>query len=225
MIKKTLVFTGFFLLALVWFFKEAFGHYLFCFSDLTYYFYPYRYFMAAAVRHGVLPLWNPYIHMGFPFLATLQPGLFYPFSVLYYCLPFNAAFNWFLIIHYPLGGFFMYLLAKEAHLSDEGAVGAGLVFAFSGYLSSVLHMPTTLTAVVWLPLVFLYFRRFLLNNERKPRNLIITGVLFGLMFLGGEPTVLYGTVWILLIYLIYQKFGRWQELVSWRRIVGNSRVV
>ena len=207
MIKKAAVFTGFFLLALFWFYKEAFGNYLFCFGDLTYYFYPYRYFMAESLRHGVLPLWNPYIHMGFPFLATLQAGIFYPFSVLYYCLPFNAAFNWFLIVHYPLGGFFMYMLGRELLLSDEGAAGAGLVFAFSGYLSSVLHMPTTLTSVVWLPLVFLYFRRFLLENERKPKNLIITGALFGLMFLGGEPTILYGTAWILLVYLAYESIG------------------
>lgn len=212
MTKKVLALIGFFLLALGWFFKEAFGNYLFCFSDLTYYFYPYRYFMARAVRQGTMPLWNPFIHMGFPFLATLQPGIFYPFSFLYYLLPFDAAFNWFLIIHYPLGGFFMYLLAKELKQSEAAAVGAGLVFAFSGYLASVLHMPTTLSSVIWLPLVLLCFRRFLIKTEGKLKALIITGVFFGLMFLGGEPTVFYGTVWILLVYLVYDKFGNWQEI-------------
>ena len=212
MIKKAAILAGYFLLAVFWFYQEAFGRYLFCFGDLTYYFYPYRYFLAESVRRGAWPLWNPYIHMGFPFLATLQAGVFYPFSLLYYCLPFNLAFNWFLIVHYPLGGFFMFLLGREVGLSDEGAAAAGLVFAFSGYLSSVLHMPTTLTSVIWLPLVCLYFRRSLIETGGRLRNLIFTGLLFGLMFLGGEPTILYGTVWILLIYLVYKKFGNWREL-------------
>lgn len=90
--KNVAVLVGFCLLAAVWFYKEAFLNYLFCYADLTYYFYPYRYFMAESLRHGVLPLWNPFIHMGFPFLATLQTGIFYPFSVLYFLPPVQYRF-------------------------------------------------------------------------------------------------------------------------------------
>jgi len=213
--RKAVVFFGFCLLAALWFFKEAFGGFLFCFGDLTNYFYPYRWFLARSVRLGGLPLWNPYIQLGFPFLATLQTGAFYPLSVLYYIFPFDPAFNWFLIVHYPLGGFFMYLLARELKQSVPAAAGAGLVFAFSGYLSSVLHMPTTLAAVIWLPLVFLFWRRLVngLGNQRL--NVALTGCLLALMFLGGEPTVLYGTVCSLVVYLGYRRFGDW-----WGMAVG-----
>ncbi|MGB9613808.1 MAG: hypothetical protein ACPL4K_06540, partial [Candidatus Margulisiibacteriota bacterium] len=153
--KKIYIFVGFLITSLIWFWKEAFGNYLFCFSDLTFYFYPYRWFMANAIRSGVIPLWNPYLMMGFPFLATLQPGIFYPLSILYYLLPFDLAFSWFLILHYPLAAFFMYLLCRDFKFSQWAAIGAGLTFGFSGYLLSVLHMPTTLSSVIWLPLVLL----------------------------------------------------------------------
>jgi len=161
MTKKLLVLGGFFVLAALWFWKELFLNYLFCFSDLTFYFYPYRHLMVEAVRRGVIPLWNPYLQLGFPFFATLQTGLLYPVSLLYYFLPFDRAFSWFLIVHFPLAAFFMYLLAREFKLSQAASFASGLTFAFSGYLLSVLHMPTTLEAVIWLPLVVLVWKRIL----------------------------------------------------------------
>jgi len=203
MSKKIIIFFSLLLVTLFWFAKEVFLGYLFCFSDLTYYFYPYRYFMVESIRSGVFPLWNPDILMGFPFFATLQPGVFYPLSVIYYLLPFDQAFNWFLLLHFPLAAFFMYLFCREYKFSSFAAIGSGLVFAFSGYLLSVLHMPTSLSSVIWLPLVLLFFKR---------KQWVLTGIFLAIMFLGGEPTILYGTGLILLGYTIFTGFGKWQEL-------------
>ena len=231
MTKKLLVLGGFFVLAALWFWKELFLNYLFCFSDLTFYFYPYRHLMVEAVRRGVIPLWNPYLQLGFPFFATLQTGLLYPVSLLYYFLPFDRAFSWFLIVHFPLAAFFMYLLAREFKLSQAASFASGLTFAFSGYLLSVLHMPTTLEAVIWLPLAVLVWHRMTKSKIKNPNNeefnnkRILVGIfgfrildfmalalLLALMFLGGEPTILYGTGWLLLGYLVYIKYRRWREL-------------
>jgi Bacterial membrane protein YfhO len=233
MTKKILVLGGFFVLAALWFWKELFLNYLFCFSDLTFYFYPYRNFMVESVHRSVIPLWNPYVQLGFPFFATLQTSLFYPFSLLYYLLPFDRAFSWFLIVHFPLAAFFMYLLAREFKQSQAASFASGLTFAFSGYLLSVLHMPTTLEAVTWLPLVMLFWNRMIKSEFPNVRiseqgilinkyivrifgfrisDFIALALLLALMFLGGEPTILYGTGWLLLGYLVYIKYGRWREL-------------
>ena len=37
--------------------------------DTMTYMYPYRLFAAAALREGHLPLWNPYIYFGAPFIG------------------------------------------------------------------------------------------------------------------------------------------------------------
>ena len=47
-------------------------------GDAFTYFTPYRAFANAALRAGHLPLWNPYLFMGVPFLANPQSAVFYP---------------------------------------------------------------------------------------------------------------------------------------------------
>lgn len=174
--------------------------------------------MVEQVRAGHLPLWNPYIYSGMPLLASLQIGFFYPLTLIHYILPFNLAFNWFTILHYFLAGLFTYILMKHYKVSDEGSLLAGIVFAFSGYLLSVSTMNTTLTSVVWLPLVILWWDRILnkskiLNPKSKQGNNSLFGfftldfgflILFlSLMFLGGEPTIIYSTILILIIYTFF----------------------
>src|SRR6266542_156024 len=56
-------------------------------GDLVTSFYPYRTLAARAVRSGTVPLWNPYMLSGAPFLAMAQSAVFYPANFLYYMLP------------------------------------------------------------------------------------------------------------------------------------------
>ena len=47
-------------------------------GDVALYFYPYWEAAARATREGRLPLWNPDLFAGVPFLANPQVGFFYP---------------------------------------------------------------------------------------------------------------------------------------------------
>src|SRR5262249_27024871 len=60
-------------------------------GDLITTFYPFRSFVSQAVAAGTLPLWNPYLLGGTPFLANSQSSLFYPLNIPYYVLPTPAA--------------------------------------------------------------------------------------------------------------------------------------
>src|SRR6184192_1500682 len=62
-------------------------------GDLVTSFYPYRTLAARAVREGTIPLWNPYMLSGAPFLAMAQSALFYPPNFLYYVLPVSVAWS------------------------------------------------------------------------------------------------------------------------------------
>ncbi|NQU16848.1 MAG: YfhO family protein [Candidatus Saganbacteria bacterium] len=189
----------------LWFFREIFQGYLFYYSDINYYFYPYRLFLANAVKAGSFPLWNPYIFAGYPFFATLQAGVLYPINILLYFFPFDWVFNFVIIIHYPLAFISSYLLCRDLRISRYGAMLAGLVFAFSGFMLSVLHMPTTLAAAAWMPLLVMFFRRTLKSTDFRSRinNTILTSLMMTLMFLGGEPTVLLGTLFFIFLYICY----------------------
>ena len=47
-------------------------------ADAMNYFYPYRAYAAHSIRSGQVPLWNPYLFLGVPFLANPQTAVFYP---------------------------------------------------------------------------------------------------------------------------------------------------
>ena len=51
-------------------------------GDLVSFIYPRYAFVARSVRSGVLPLWDPYLYGGQPYLADIQSGLLYPLNLL-----------------------------------------------------------------------------------------------------------------------------------------------
>src|SRR5215467_9351219 len=53
-------------------------------GDLIDYFYPFNAFSAGQMRHGTIPLWNPFLMSGMAFQAEPQTALFYPIHALYY---------------------------------------------------------------------------------------------------------------------------------------------
>ncbi|MFH2033668.1 MAG: YfhO family protein [Candidatus Margulisiibacteriota bacterium] len=200
--KKNLVVSAFFLLLTVLFFWRFLdGSQVFVFKDLSRYFYPLRYLMVEQVRSGHLPLWNPYIFCGMPLLASHQICFFYPLTIIYYILPFDLAFNYYIIIHYFLAACFMYLAMRHFKLGRLSAVFSAVVFAFSGYLLSVSNMNTTLSSVIWMPLVFMFFDAYI--TRFKVKDFLAVCLLLSLMFLGGEPTILYITGACLFFYAVF----------------------
>ncbi|HTY13490.1 MAG TPA: YfhO family protein [Candidatus Omnitrophota bacterium] len=195
---------AFIVLSALWFFKELFLGYIFCFMDLSYYFYPYRHFMVESVRHLQFPFWNRFIYFGFPFFATLQHGLFYPLSFLYFIMPFDLGFNLFLIVHYPLAAANMFMYLSRRGCSFWGKTVGAVTFAFSGYLLSVLFMPTSLAAVAWFPLALLFFEKLMAGEKR---SFLYLSLVLLMLFLGGEPTVLYITLAILAIHALTHEGG------------------
>jgi hypothetical protein len=193
----------FLLITLVFFARFLTGDQVMAFKDLSRYFYPLRHLMAEQVLSGHLPLWNPYLFCGFPLMATLQIGFFYPLTIIYYLLPFSLAFNYYIILHYFLAACFMYALLRHFKLETIPAFFGGLILAFSGYLLSVSNMNTSLSSVIWLPLALLFLDK-LINSAFSIRHsaFIWLTLALALMFLGGEPTIIYTTGWFLFFYTL-----------------------
>ena len=56
-------------------------------GDTSQFFFAMRSFGAAEIREGRLPLWNPYLMSGTPFVGNFQSALFYPPNAIYLVLP------------------------------------------------------------------------------------------------------------------------------------------
>ena len=68
-------------------------------TDTRHQLFYWRYFGFNTLAKGVLPLWNPYIYGGTPFVGGLQSAIFYPLNLIYLIFPIHVAINYSIILH------------------------------------------------------------------------------------------------------------------------------
>ncbi|HZO31802.1 MAG TPA: hypothetical protein VFH48_38075, partial [Chloroflexota bacterium] len=136
---------------------------------------------------GELPLWNPYILAGQPFMASGQNGSLYPLGVLFYVLPLSSAYGWFIGLHLWIGAVGACCLARVLGATRLGGIVAGLTFGFCGYLVVSFLWPMVVSTAVWLPLLLATIEWQMQRGPRKAVHAIaIGGTIVGLQFLAGH---------------------------------------
>ncbi len=120
-------------------------------GDLLLYFYPLREFAAQALREGRLPLWNPYVFMGAPFLANIQTGVLYPPNVALTWLPAERAVSLSIVWHLVVAGLGAYALGLRLRLGRAASFGLGTAFGLGGYLGAQVEHLNQLQTLAWLP--------------------------------------------------------------------------
>jgi hypothetical protein len=126
--------------------------------DAFTYFDPYWAQRMAAFRGSHLPLWNPYLFLGVPFLANPQAAVLYPLHWPLSWLTSEQALVWSALLHVWLAGGFTYTLARRSfRLTRPAAWLAGLLFACGGFTLARIENINQLNALAWLPaLLWLY---------------------------------------------------------------------
>jgi len=176
-----------FVMTLLFFAPVVFSSKTFISRDHYVFFNPRRFFAAETIRQeAALPLWNPYIACGVPFQANLQSSVFYPPSLLYYVLPFQKGFKYFVVLHYFIGALCMFLLMRQWKSTRWEALLAAVVFAFGGYLVSINDNVAFLTAGVWLPLVLVCHHRALERGSFF--YALVTAMVIGLQVFAGDAS-------------------------------------
>src|SRR5690242_17019292 len=87
-------------------------------------------------RSGHLPLWNPEIFGGMPFVAAGSGDIFYPTWLLRFIVPVTTAGNLSFALHYILAGLFTYLLLRRLQVGWTGSVVGGLAYELTGLIAS-----------------------------------------------------------------------------------------
>jgi hypothetical protein len=170
-------------------------------SDQAAQFYPWRIFVRDSLRHGVLPLWNPYNAGGYPMLANAQSSVFYPINLLADLFPVNYMFTVGAVLRIFITGLGTYLLARQLKISIYGAMLAAIAFAFSGPVI-VWQGYAIIEVMVFFPLL-LYFTEKVFQSKNLFFTLAV-GVTFGLMGIAGHPQTLLMSVIIWGLYLLFR---------------------
>jgi len=123
--------------------------------DAFTYFYPYRAYAAEVVRSGQIPLWNPYLFLGVPFVANAQSAVFYPLNLALCWLPAPRLVAWSIVLHVAMAALFAYLYARHARLSPLPAFLGASAFAFGGFVSGQVEHVNQLNVSAWFPLLLL----------------------------------------------------------------------
>lgn len=129
-------------------------------------FYPERTFTNEMLAKNTIPLWNPYIFAGTPFLADFQSAIFYPLNILYFFLPQIYTWEILLFIQPTMATFFMYLFLSLFRLKKPAIWIGTIAFGFSGFMIvwSQEHVAAG-QAALWLPLVLFGIEGYLTNKK------------------------------------------------------------
>ena len=87
-------------------------------------------------RLGHVPLWEPELFGGMPFIGASHGDIFYPTSFLRLILPVTTVVDLNFVVHFILAGLFTYLLLRKFKVSWTGAVAGGLGYELTGLLAS-----------------------------------------------------------------------------------------
>ena len=105
-------------------------------SDQTWTGIPFRHFWATETRGGGIPMWNPFMFGGMPFVGAMHGDIFYPTSFLRLVLGAGQALNVTFFVHMILAGFFTYLFLRTMGTTWTAAVIGGLAYQLSGIVAS-----------------------------------------------------------------------------------------
>jgi hypothetical protein len=131
-----------------------------------------------------IPLWNPHIVGGRPFLANSQSAVFSVYTLPAYALPFWTALSWIAVLKLWVSAFGMFLLGRALGMRFAGAFGAGLVFGFSLWMVTWVSYPH-MSVWSWIPWLLLMTERLV----RRPDLLSAGGLaaVVAVQFLAGHP--------------------------------------
>lgn len=146
-------------------------------------------FQDTVVNHNDLPLWNPYIFSGTPFLGNPTSSMFYPINILFLLLPVGRVFGYVFIIDSILVGVFTYLFARCISLNKFSSFISGTTIMFSGPLLTLIfpgHL-VNFDTFIWLPLILLIFEKAV--KKQKIIYAILAGFPIALTILAGAPQI------------------------------------
>lgn len=150
-------------------------------GDLTYLHHGWRSAPAMLVQAGRAPLWEPSLYFGMPMAGSMQGGLFYPATVVYYLFGFATATAAFQALHLFSASWLCALWLRSWRATWGAAIGGALLFGLGGLLVARLPFLNHLAVLSWAPALALFFRR--------PAAL---AVVLALMALAGYPTFIPG---------------------------------
>lgn len=176
-------------------------------GDIGLYFLPMQVFLRQNLLAGRVPLWNPLILCGTPYVGNPQTWPLYPVSAL---LPFVSApyfLNLTVALHVWLAGVGTWLFARRAlGVGTGAALLAAVTFMFGGQFVSKEQFPNMVQAMAWLPWVLWALDRTL--RARRVRDALTLGLVLGLQLLAAHVQMTVLTLYLAAAWAVFRGVTR-----------------
>lgn len=166
---------------------------------------------------GHVPLWNPMIFGGLPFVGAMHGDIFYPTSFLRLVLPTVTVMNLGFALHYVLAGLFAYGLLRRLRASWSGAVTGAMAYQLSGVIVSYVAPghDGKLFVTAMLPLALLGL--VIGMRERRLQGYAIVAIAVGCALLSPHAQATYYMLVASGVFALYLAFGEQDDRPQWRR--------
>ena len=171
-------------------------------SDLVLENYAWKKLIVQSLQAHEIPLWNPYLFAGVPFLAAGQNSALYPFSILFYILPIDRAYGYFSALQIAIAALTMFAFMRVLGLRRFSASISAITYAFSGFMIVSTTFPMIISAAAWLPAV-LACVELMVRSKDLPRKILFTligAIVLGIQFLAGHVEI---SIYILIVTAFY----------------------
>src|SRR5215470_15647232 len=189
------------------------GHAVLPGDDLTQNF-PLRVLAGRQIRHGQLPLYNPYVWSGAPLLADWNAGAAYPLTLLFAIVPATAAWTLNMIVTWAVAGVGMFVFLRALRLASLPSALGAVSFAFAGAMSAQVAHFGLVAGMSWVPVQLLAVLRLTEAEARSTASRLrwtaLLAAAFGLTILAGEPRAIDDAVVVVVIYAAWRilRLGR-----------------
>lgn len=163
-----------------------------------------------------VPLWNPYVFGGVPFVAILPGPVFYPTTALYFVMPLFRAIGWTFVLHTWLAGLFAYFAARSMPLSRPASAVTGFAFMLTGFVTSMNHAghDGRMFTMVLIPLAFGMLERGL--QTRRIGWFLGMGLVVACQIFTPHVQLMYFSSLALALYALVRVIWIWRDSDDWR---------
>ncbi len=218
--KKGIVWTGVFLLIalLVVYFPLFTGDSILKW-DATAIYLPWKLFVCETIFSGNLPLWNPFMGLGFP--QMMDPGTWYPISWIFgiggYGL-FSLSAEY--LFHVWLGGMGFFLVLRYFQFDIGLSVSLSIAFLFNGFFIGNAQHLGWIVGAAWIPWIFWAFLKWKSTFQSRQYGLLLV-VFLAMQFTGGYPALFVVTFYALWVSFIFDNLDFRNRKFAWRNLLVN----
>lgn len=205
-------------------------------GDLLHFLYPTYAFAAEWWRRGIIPLWNPHLFAGAPFVGDPQSGIFYPLNLLTFFISAPLTFRdleFLAALHFFIAGAGMYGFLRFAifdfrfvnarRIARPAALAGALAFEFSDLFITHFGNLNLIAAIAWLPLILLFYQRAV--TDRRAAFAVVAGIFLALTFHAGHIQAFLFIALVLVLFALFHLIVDRRPPTTDQRIANLSFVI